>query len=295
LIRRAYVSMSSVVSLIDIRKDHQPLVYVSPGFERLTGYTEAEAIGRSWTLSEGSETDREAAATLQTAVAHGRETRVQIRHHRRDGTAYWSELLMMPCHDRRGRLTHYMSVQKNVTAKAEAIQRAAHMAYHDDLTGLPNRAQLQEHLALALARAQRHAASFGLVFFDLDGFKEVNDRYGHDAGDRLLQDVGRRWRSIARDGDVLARYGGDEFVLLITTAPGEPTPAIAEIAAARYADALTIPFDALEMPEQPIKIEVSAGIAVYPDDATTPEALLLAADAAMYTSKRTRKARVRVN
>jgi diguanylate cyclase (GGDEF)-like protein/PAS domain S-box-containing protein len=287
--------MTSVVSLIDVRSDEQPLVYVSPGFERLTGYTESEAIGRSWTLSEGSETDPETVATLQTAVEHGQEVRVQIRHHRRDGTAYWSEVLLLPCHDRKGRLTHYMSVQKNVTEKAEAIRRAAHMAYHDDLTGLPNRGQLQEHLALALARAQRHAGSFGLVFFDLDGFKEVNDRYGHDAGDHLLQDVGRRWRSIARDGDVLARYGGDEFVLLITAAPGQSTRTIAEIAAARYADALTIPFDALGMPEQSIQIEVSIGIAVYPSDATTPEMLLLASDAAMYASKRSHKARLGVN
>jgi diguanylate cyclase (GGDEF)-like protein/PAS domain S-box-containing protein len=281
--------MSSVVTLIDVRKHEQPLVYVSPGFERLTGYREAEALGRSWTLHEGSETDPETAAAVREAVEHGTETRVQLRHHRRDGTAYWSELLMMPCYDRKGRLTHYMSVQKDVTEKAEAIRRAAHMAYHDVLTGLPNRAQLQEHLALAFARARRQEATFALVFFDLDCFKEVNDRHGHDVGDRLLQDVGRRWRSIARDGDVLARYGGDEFVLLITAVPGERTHKIAESAAARYADALTIPFDAPRVPGQQIQIDVSAGIAVYPHDATTPETLLLAADSAMYVSKRTHR------
>ena len=106
-----------------------------------------------------------------------------------------------------------------------------------------------------------------------------------------MQDVGRRWRSIACDGDVLARYGGDEFVLLITAAAGMPTYDIAEAAAARYTQALTLPFAGVDPAEPAIQMDVSTGIAVYPEDATTPELLLLAADAAMYARKRTRKAR----
>jgi diguanylate cyclase (GGDEF)-like protein/PAS domain S-box-containing protein len=278
--------MSAVVCLIDVRDREQPLVYVSPGFESLTGWRAEEALGRSWKLSQGVETDPETATRLTAAVENGEEIRVDIRHHRRDGTAYWSEMVMMPAPDRRGVVTHYMSGQKDVTKSVEAAQQAAHMAYYDALTGLPNRAQLHEHLSLALARAERNESAFGLVFFDLNLFKEVNDHHGHEAGDRLLEDVAGRWRSVTRDGDVLTRYGGDEFVLLITDVPPSHARSAAAEAAARYTAALALPFDAPGTPNGTIEIGVSSGIAAYPEDADAPAALLLAADVAMYASKR---------
>jgi diguanylate cyclase (GGDEF)-like protein/PAS domain S-box-containing protein len=288
--RRAQDAMSAVICLVDMRDHGQPIVYVSPGFESLTGWRADDALGRNWKLSQGVETDPETAARLTAAVDHGEEIRVEIRHHRRDGTAYWSEMLMMPAPDRHGVVTHYMSGQKNVTERVEAAQQAAHMAYHDALTGLPNRAQLHEHLALALARAERNESAFGLVFFDLNLFKAVNDHHGHDAGDRLLEAVAGRWRSVTRDGDVLTRYGGDEFVLLITDVLPNQARSAAAAAAARYTDALALPFDAPATPSGTIQISVSTGIAVYPEDADTPSALLLAADVAMYASKRAQAA-----
>ena len=286
LMRRALASMSSGVSLIDVTEPDQPLVYVNAAFERLTSYQAAEVLGRSWKLSEGAETDPQTAARLHAAVERGEELRVPVRHHRRDGTAYWSEMLMAPVYAKDGLVTHYLAVQKDITAKTEAVQRADHMAYHDPLTGLPNRAQLQEQISLALARAERKGTAVAVLFLDLNLFKQVNDRHGHDVGDGLLEDVARRWRSTARHGDVLARYGGDEFVLLITDIPRESARRTAAAAAARYADALRLPFDARGAPGQVIEIGVSAGTAIYPEDANTPAALLLAADGEMYGSKR---------
>jgi diguanylate cyclase (GGDEF)-like protein/PAS domain S-box-containing protein len=291
LIGQANASMSSSISLIDVCGPDQPLVYVNAAFERLTGYSTAEALGRNWKLQHGVETDREVVAGLAEAIDRGEELRVVLRQYRRDGTAYWSETLMVPAHAENRAVTHYLSVQKDITAKTEEAQRSAHMAYHDTLTGLPNRAQLQEHLSLALARAERKDGAFAVVFLDLNLFKQVNDQHGHEAGDRLLEAVARRWRSVARDGDVLARYGGDEFVLLITDLPHALARDTAEAAAARYADSLTLPFDTSGTPRRLIEISVSAGIALYPHDATAPAALLLAADAEMYASKRSRTAR----
>ena len=290
LMRRAQDSVSSAVSLIDVRDRDQPLVYVNPAFERLTGYPAGEVLGRSWRLSEGAETDPKTAARLHDAVDRGVEIRVRMRYHRRDDTVYWGETLMVPIPAENGAATHYMSMQKDVTENAEAVQRAAHMAYHDALTGLPNRAQLLEHLALALARAERKESAFAVVFLDLNLFKQVNDRHGHEAGNRLLEDIAGRWGSIARDGDLLARYGGDEFVLLITDVPRDSVRGTATAAAARYADSLKRPFDVQGTPVQVMEIGVSAGIALYPEDATTPAALLLAADADMYARKRARSA-----
>jgi PAS domain S-box-containing protein len=135
--RRALASMSSGIGLIDVREPDQPLVYVNAAFERLTGIRAADAVGRNWKLSEGPDTDPDTAARLHEAVRRGEELRVPVRHHRRDGTAYRSETLMAPVYAEDGAVTHYLSVQKDVTDNTESTQRAAHMAYHDDLTGLP--------------------------------------------------------------------------------------------------------------------------------------------------------------
>ena len=189
-----------------------------------------------------------------------------------------------------GSITHYMSVQKDITEKTDAATRAAHMAYHDALTGLPNRAQLQEHLDLALARAERKDKAVAALFLDLDRFKPVNDTYGHPAGDRLLEDVARRWRTIARAGEMLARIGGDEFVLVLTDLDRDSAQAVAAAVAERCADALRLPFDIHGIPGVTISIDVSVGLALYPGDAATPAELLLAADGAMYAVKRERRA-----
>jgi len=284
--RRANAAMSSSVSLIDVRESDQPLVYVNAAFERLTGYSAAEVLGRSWKISQGPETDPETMAWLDDAVRRGRESRVVLRHRRRDGTTYWCETLMAPVHAEDGSVTHYMSVQKDITERTEHLERAAHLAYHDTLTGLPNRARLHEHLSLAVARAERNETALAVVFFDVDLFKQVNDRHGHEAGDRLLAEFARRWRAIGRDGDVLARFGGDEFVLLITDIPRACAHETATAAVSRYADALKHPLDLHATPGEMTELGVSAGIALYPTDGTTPDALLLAADAEMYVRKR---------
>jgi diguanylate cyclase (GGDEF)-like protein/PAS domain S-box-containing protein len=286
LMQRALASMSSAISLIDVREESQPIVYVNAAFERLTGYVAAEVMGGTWTLLEGAETDPGTAAKLRVAVERGEELRLSIRHHRRNGHAYWSETLMAPVYGEGDSVTHYMAVQKDITARLEAQHRAAHLAYHDSITGLPNRTQLQEHLSIALARADRGNAAAALLFLDLDGFKGVNDRHGHDAGDQVLADVARRWSSIARDGDVLARYGGDEFALLLSDLPVGEVRDITAAARLRYTDALRLPFDVQGAAGQVVSIGVSVGIAVYPDDAASASALLLAADEAMYAAKR---------
>lgn len=278
--------MSASVILIDVRTPDQPIVWANASFERLTGYAQADLLGRSWRIIEGPETDADTAARLHQAIDRGDELRVIIRHHRRDGAAYWSETFHTPVRDRLGVTTHYMSVQKDVTERAEATSRAAHMAYHDDLTGLPNRAQLQEHLVLALARADRKQTRVALLFLDLDGFKLVNDRYGHFVGDHLLVDVARRWRNVTRDGEVLGRLGGDEFVLLLTDLSPATARESALAAAQRCNTALALPFDIEGVPGDTASVHVSAGVAVYPDDGATPSELMLAADAAMYANKR---------
>jgi diguanylate cyclase (GGDEF)-like protein/PAS domain S-box-containing protein len=284
LLARALSCMSSAVSLIDARD--QLVVYVNPAFERLTGYVAAEAVGRPWTLVEGPETDRATATALRDTIAGGRELRVRVRHHRQDGRPYWSETFLSPVVDDDGTPTHFIAVQKDVTAQTEAERRAAHLAYHDALTGLPNRTQAQEHLALAVARARRSETALAILFLDLDGFKPANDRHGHEAGDHVLVGLAERWLAVARAGDVLARYGGDEFVLLMTDLPPDQARSAAIAAAERYVAAAREPFTVPGHPGVAIALTASVGIALYPSDGHSASGLLVAADAAMYAAKR---------
>lgn len=156
-----------------------------------------------------------------------------------------------------------------------------HLAEHDALTGLPNRAQLESELARALARAARHRQRLAVLFVDLDGFKQVNDGEGHASGDGLLRKIGARMRETLRAEDLLARYGGDEFVVLIE-APRQP----ADAAVAATALLGAVKDAAIDIEALGPRVTASIGIAMYPDHAGDAAQLLGVADAAMYGAKR---------
>lgn len=170
-------------------------------------------------------------------------------------------------------------VMQAVLQLQEQVAQLQDRALHDHLTGLPNRALLEDRIGQALVKAAREQGNFLILFLDLNGFKPVNDQYGHDAGDRLLVDVGKRIRNVIREEDTVARLGGDEFVIL------------AEIAAATDGVLLMRKVDsAFRQPFQigahTIRITASIGKSTYPDDGNTLESLLWTADGDMYANKR---------
>jgi diguanylate cyclase len=174
-------------------------------------------------------------------------------------------------------------VDHQLAAAMEQAGGARHTALHDTLTGLPNRALFHDRLVHGIAQAQRHHWILAVLFIDLDKFKRVNDTYGHPAGDAVLRAVANRIAENTRDEDTISRYGGDEFVCLLTQIQNEK--AIATLAV-KILRAIRVPYPiSLEEPNLTATIEASIGISVFPNDGITAEVLIKSADKAMFRAK----------
>ena len=183
------------------------------------------------------------------------------------------------------RRTVHTLAETNLGLRSELVsaeQRAAiarHLAYHDALTGLPNRRLLLDRLNQAIALASRQKKSVALVFFDVDGFKAINDKLGHARGDKLLQEVAKRLCACLRVADTACRYGGDEFIVLLPEVDGGETTATVE---RKIREKLAVPY---LIDGTVITVTLSTGTAVYPQDAKDHRDLIKLADAAMYYAK----------
>jgi diguanylate cyclase (GGDEF)-like protein len=185
---------------------------------------------------------------------------------------------VFPLRDRTGRITHFIHFLQDIGA-LEAAETLTSLAYHDSLTGLPNRNLLNDRLSRAIASARRRHAGFSLLYLDVDRFKEVNDALGHDAGDELLRQVASRLQSGLRKIDTVARLGGDEFVIILDQV-GESW------LAARIAAKLLVSCSGdYDLHGATRRVTLSVGISRYPRDAVEMEALLKCADKAMYRAK----------
>jgi diguanylate cyclase (GGDEF)-like protein/PAS domain S-box-containing protein len=196
-----------------------------------------------------------------------------------DGHETWVLTTKVPLKDRRGKITGTMGISRDITDRKHAELRIHHMALHDALTGLPNRTLLEDQLAQAIALASRNGKRVAVFMLDLDRFKNVNDSFGHQVGDRLLEAVSERLRSGLRASDIVARLGGDEFVIGL---PMVEQHQDIEQVARKVLGTLTAPF---EIEGHGLQIGASIGICEYPADGEDPRDLLRAADTAMYEAK----------
>ena len=181
-------------------------------------------------------------------------------------------------------VTERDTFQTELVAARRTKEEWRNLAYHDDLTGLPNRSLLLDRLGLAIAHSRRLASHLALVFLDLDDFKSVNDSFGHGTGDRLLVELATRVRASVRAGDTVSRFGGDELVVLLDSVTGAEDAAHV---AAKVLAAVQAPF---RLDGNEIRVAASIGVSVYPGDGTSPDELVSRADAAMYRHKRRERA-----
>jgi diguanylate cyclase (GGDEF)-like protein len=221
------------------------------------------------------------------ALSRGAARRVQttVRHAPPGGQTLVCEWYSTAVIDETGAPISILSLVLDVSQRAALEAQLRAQATHDTLTGLANRRLFDDRLGLAVAKARRSGHTVGLLFIDLDGFKDVNDRLGHDAGDRLLVETSRRFAACMREGDTLARLGGDEFVIILDPLD---QPGNAALVARKLLDALAAPF---ELGRSSARVSASMGIALFPEDAADAAMLVKCADAAMYESKRAGKNR----
>jgi diguanylate cyclase (GGDEF)-like protein/PAS domain S-box-containing protein len=254
--------------------------YVNPGFERITGYRAEDVIGQNCRFLQGPGTDAVAAAELGAALREQRATTVTLLNYRADGRPFWNEISLSPVSDG-VRMTHVIGVQSDVTDRIQAEEQVRFLAYHDSLTGLANRARVQERLGAAVERARAERSELALLYVDLDRFKHVNDRLGHAAGDELLRQVTERLGTVVRPSDLLARQGGDEFLIVLGGLKADAARHGAEVAR-RVGEALRPGF---LLAGELVDVSASIGVSGYPRDARDVADLLRHADDAMYAAK----------
>ena len=276
----ALEAASDGVVLVDVVDPGQPIVYASDAFCRLTGYARAEIVGRNCRFLQGPDTDDAGRAALGAAIDAREPIALDILNYRRDGAEFWNALRLSPIVDADGEVRHYVGLQTDATARKRVALEDARRANFDALTGLVNRASLVARLDALLERHGRDRAPVHVMFVDLDGFKEINDTLGHEVGDEILVQAAGRLTGCCRDGDTVARFGGDEFVIAFPGLAGLDD--VMGIARALCAS-LHEPF-ALASGRH--RLSASIGIAAWPADAADASTLIRHADIAMYRAKR---------
>ncbi|MFO1249904.1 MAG: EAL domain-containing protein [Inhella sp.] len=265
------------------------IVDVNEAFTRVTGYSRDELMGRSPRLLDSGRHPPEYYQRLWQDLQQQGQWQGEIWDRRKGGELFASLETISAVRNEQGQITHYISLMTDITALKEQAQRLEHIAHYDALTALPNRVLLADRLKHAMVMAPRHAGRIAIAYLDLDGFKEVNDEHGHDAGDRLLVELSTRMRQVLREGDTLARLGGDEFVVVLLDLPDEPT---CDALLTRMLREISQPF---QLDGASVQVSGSLGVTFYPQaDEVDADQLLRQADQAMYQAKVSGKNRYHV-
>lgn len=290
--------------------------YVNPNFALLTGYAPNEAVGKNANLVSSGLTPKEVYREMWLTISAGQIWRGEFLNRKKNGEFYWEKAVIAPIKDRNDKTINFIAIKEDITdqktaeeavrrseaelriVNAELEQRIAEIqtlqtelreqAIRDPLTGLFNRRYLNESIEREIARGKRSSTPVSIILVDIDHFKDINDLYGHQAGDEFLIIVANRLQSRARQSDIICRFGGEEFLLML--------PNLSVEAAARRADELrqSIANASLSHHDVLIRTTISAGVACFPDHGTGAIDLLKAADQALYISKNLGRNRVTV-
>lgn len=255
------------------------IIYVNPAFEALTGFRKEEVCGCTPAILKPGMHDDDVYHGLLEMIRCGGTCSGIFANSKKNGEIIYQDTVIRPFVDAGGRITHLVSIGHDVSQHMQEIARLKHLANHDSLTCLPNRSLLLDRLHQVQAYAVRREQQFAVVIIDVDHFKAINDTLGHAAGDVVLQTVAARLTSCVRAEDTVARWGGDEFVLLLVDIDSDA-------AVARVLDKVVAAFrHPLPIEEYKVQISVSMGVCLYSQAGEEAQTLLKRADTAMYQAK----------
>lgn len=255
------------------------ITYVNPKFEELSGYHQEEVLGKNPRILKSDETDAKTYQKLWQDILAGKEWHGEFTNLKKNGEKYLEKASISPIFNSEKQITHFVAVKEDITLKKYHEKLLEYRANYDLLTDIPNRHFALERLQYFIDQSVNCQTKIGLMFIDLDRFKEVNDIFGHALGDELLKVVSYRIKNILRNTDMVARLGGDEFLIII---PSVKDSKILENIAQKIIDVLQQPFN---FDKIQLNISGSVGITIYPDDALEVKNLMNNADTAMYQAK----------
>jgi diguanylate cyclase (GGDEF)-like protein/PAS domain S-box-containing protein len=276
LLNRAIDSSINAIVIIDLAMAIQ---YVNDAFVKMTGYEKEEMLGKTCELFFGSTLEHDQLSLIRQSLHERREAHFSVRSYRKDRSLYWIDLYIGPVRNAEGNPTHFIGVLNDVSDTKQYEMQLERQANFDLLTHLPNRNLLYDRIRQGIARAHREGGNLAVAFVDLDNFKFINDSLGHNVGDQLLTNVADRMNSVLREGDTLARYGGDEFVYVLCSHQSEEAVAAWM---SRLSKAMAPPF---LVANQQIYVTFSVGVSFFPQDGQDVDTLLRNADMAMYRAK----------
>lgn len=257
------------------------IVAINPAFEKVTEYSKADVIGQHMRILSSGRHDECFYRQMWAQLLSTGEWQGAIWNRRKGGEIYQEWLSISTVRDHAGQPFQYVGISADLGRMKHVETPIERLAHYDNLTGLPNRLLFNSRLQKTMEHAHREGRAFAVMFLDLDGFKAVNDSHGHAVGDELLKQVALRLRADLRETDTIARFGGDEFVIVLEDARRQDVEMIAQ----ELVDKIGIPFD-LGLPAS-IQISLSLGWSAFPEHADNIASLLRQADQALYQVKRT--------
>ncbi|WP_255210574.1 sensor domain-containing diguanylate cyclase [Methylogaea oryzae] len=246
----------------------------------MTGYDEEELKGKTPKILQSGYTTAKQYQDMRHSLQENGHWQGDIVDRMKNGTLLPVRASISAVKDAAGQISHYVAILSDISERKAEEEQLRHLAHHDTLTGLPNRVLFNDRITQAIKHAARHRRRFAVLFFDLNDFKPVNDRYGHEVGDKLLQEVAARLSMNVRGADTVTRLGGDEFVILLDEISDRQS---VDNVLKKTVDSICAP---CRIDGHDITIGVSAGVSIYPDDGIDAPSLVHHADTAMYRSKK---------
>jgi diguanylate cyclase (GGDEF)-like protein/PAS domain S-box-containing protein len=270
-------AMNSAINAMFITEGDGGIVWFNEALTLFSGYSSDQIMTANPRMFSSGEHDAGFWQGMWQTLLQGKAWRGEIVNRRCDGSLFNVVQNVTPLYNDQGELTHFLAVQQDVSEKKELEREIEYLAYHDVLTGLPNRVLFQDRMQQAITQAKRDKTEFALFFIDLDGFKNVNDTLGHAAGDKLLQFVAERLSDCVREGDTVARLSGDEFTVLLRNISDVD---VVKRVASKILESIAQSNHALH-----VLVTASIGISLFPAHASGMEKLMIYADEAMYYAK----------